>query len=721
MRFGPTSLRVATVVAKGLQRPKLRDDLVVSEQVFAGKRSFVIKIPVKDACVREAPLVWEVLKLCDGTRTPEEVTATINYLNPGLDLQVEEVLDIIDGTDPAMWERSLAEKNLAILEKIRDERKKRVDRSNILYIYFPAFDPDKFLTRVHPYLKWMFTREFVIVCVILFALTGLIVASDFARLREESKLFYNSFVALFLGQISYDILVFYTLLLAVTVVHETGHGLACKHFGGEVHQQGFMLHYFLPAAYTDCTDMYLFDRTSKRLWTIFAGLWIELVVCALATFVWYLSPPGSVIGDLGYKTLLLTGISGVLLNLNPLTKYDGYFALAQWLEVDNLRENSFNYMTLWLRKHVLRQNVELPAVGRRRRRIYLLYAPMAFCWRVFIILFIAVGLMQRVFTSWLGETLGMVMTGGLIYYLLLRKPVASVLPQVKARLEGVKVHGLTWRPTRGQLIAGAVVLVLLLLPLPVQVTTDFILEPGERAEVRARSDGWVKEVQVKEGDEVEAGAVLAVLSNPELETRATTLEQERALAERRWLAARAANDLGEAQKRQQEAQRLAVALEEARQKRDALVLRAPLAGTVTTPRVEQRVGEYLVAGEEFAVVADRRKLRARVLVRDWELEEVSEGAKVKLNVRAYPLRGFEGTVAQILPAAATDRPVSDPKPVERQGQEVTNFFAVVLEFPNEDGVLREGMTGTAKIYGPRQLVGLKLGRGVYRRAAALIW
>ncbi|MCI0403334.1 MAG: efflux RND transporter periplasmic adaptor subunit [Acidobacteria bacterium] len=714
MRFGPTSLRVATVVAKGLQRPKLRDDLVVSEQVVAGQRSFVIKIRETDSYSRYGTLAWQILKLCDGTRTPAEVTAAINELYPDQPLREDEVLDFVEGTDPNVWERSLAEKNLAILEKIRDERKKRVDRSSLLYIYFPAFDPDKFLERIHPYLKWMYTREFVIVCVILFALTGLIVASDFERVRADTKEFYN-----FINKSAYDIWVFWVLLLFVTAVHETGHGLTCKNFGGEVHQMGFMLLFFTPSFYTDCTDMHLFDRTSKRLWTIFAGIWIELVVCALATFVWYLSPPGSFIGDLGYKTLLLTGVSGVFINLNPLMKFDGYFALAQWLEIDNMREQAFNYFKLWIQKHLLRREVELPPVGKKRRRIFLVYGALATYWGV-LILFVVTMFMKNIFTAKFGDTLGILLTGGVVY-LLLRRRLGNFLPGLMARIEGAKMQGIAWRPTRRQLIGAGVAVVILLIPSPIQVATEFILEPGEKAEVRAQTDGWVKEVSVQEGQEVEAGAVLAVLTNPELETRAATLEQERALAERRWLAARAVNNLGEAQKHQQEAQRLGTALQEARQKRDALVLRAPLAGTVTTPQVEQRVGDYLAAGEEFARVADRRRMRARVLVRDWELEDVSEGAKVKLNVRAYPLRGFEGTVAQILPAAATDRPVSDPKAVERKGQELTNFFAVVLELPNEDGVLREGMTGTAKIYGPRHLIGVKLGRSAYRWAASLIW
>jgi multidrug resistance efflux pump len=210
------------------------------------------------------------------------------------------------------------------------------------------------------------------------------------------------------------------------------------------------------------------------------------------------------------------------------------------------------------------------------------------------------------------------------------------------------------------------------------------------------------------------GEVLAVLSNPELEARVATLTRERMMAERQFLSARTRNDLAQVQRHQKEMERVEAALREARFKHDRLTLRAPLEGIVTTPQVEQRVGEHVAEGDLVAVVADRRTMRARVLVHDRELEDVKEGAPVKLSLRAYPFRTVAGTVGRIMPAAAADRPVADPQKVERYGQELTNFFAVVLEVPNPDGSLREGMTGTAKIMGRRYPSGYRIARNAWR-------
>lgn len=279
-----------------------------------------------------------------------------------------------------------------------------------------------------------------------------------------------------------------------------------------------------------------------------------------------------------------------------------------------------------------------------------------------------------------------------------------------------------WRQSwQTKAVTAAVLFLLLVPPVSIKVTTDFVLEPRARVELRAPVAGLVEQVRVHEGERVKPGAVLAVLRNPEVEARAEVLERELQLAEQHLRAARARGDLAASQHYDRQRQRLALEWEEARRRRAQLELRAPLGGVVTTPQVEQRLGEYLQEGDLLAVVADRSHMRARVLVQDIELEDIREGARVKLNVRARPLATFTGQVQQILPAAAPDRPVSRPAPLVRHGQELYNYFAVTLEIPNPDGRLWEGMTGTAKIYGPRYPLAWRAARSTWRWARSQVW
>src|SRR4029077_6914544 len=264
MRFGPTSLQVSSVLSKGLRRPKLRSDLRISEQTVAGEKSFVVKNRETNSYNRYGASEYELLTLCDGTRTPAEIAQEMTLRDPEAPLDEAEVLEFLDSIDPAMWERSLGEKNLAVLERIRDERKNRLDQSSVLYISFKAWDPDKTLTRIDPYLGWMFTRGFVLFSLVLFITVGYLLAADWSRVQRDTEELYS-----FANKTAYDLWAFWLLFMILGAVHEFGHGLTCKHFGGAVPQMGFLLIYFPPAFFTDTPDITLFERVSRRQWVIF--------------------------------------------------------------------------------------------------------------------------------------------------------------------------------------------------------------------------------------------------------------------------------------------------------------------------------------------------------------------------------------------------------------------------------------------------------------------
>jgi putative peptide zinc metalloprotease protein len=713
MRFGPTSLQVSSVLSKGLRRPKLRGDLRISEQTVAGEKSFVIKNRETNSYNRYGTAEYELLTLCDGTRTPAEIAQEMTLRDPDQPIDEAEVLEFLDSVDPAMWERSMGEKNLAVLERIRDERKSRLDQSNALYITFKAWDPDKILTRIDPYLSWMFTRGFVFFSLVLFITVAYLLAGDWSRVQRDTAELYS-----FASKTAYDLWAFWVLFLILGGIHEFGHGLTCKHFGGEVHQMGFMLIYFTPAFFTDTTDITLFEKVSRRQWVIFAGIWIELCVCGVSTLLWHFTVPGSPINDLAYKMMLLSAIQGALLNLNPLVKADGYYALSQFLEIDNLREDSFDYLKAAASKYLLRRDIDLPAAGRRHRRIFLTFGIAAFAYSAGIVI-VTVFFARNVLVTTFGEW-GYLLTILIVYYFA-RNGLKAAMPAVRAWLRQKREEFMAWKVTRLQ-AAGAAGLALLIFipPFSSTVSTGLLLEPGRVVPLRAEAGGRVKQVFVREGDNVKSGQVLAILEDPEIRAKARIIAAQLALASSN-LRHNEGSDPQKAAQATHERSRLQQELAVAQKEVDALEIRAPFDGVVTTPEMEQRVGEYLSAGDEFCRVVDRSTMRARVLVRDWELEDVRPGTAAMVKVVSFPYRTFSGHVDQILPAAADDRPVSQPQKLERMGQQLTNYFAVVVEFPNPDGSLREGMTGTARISAKRSPLAWKIGREAWRWLRSQVW
>ncbi len=713
MRFGPTSLQVSSVLAKGLKRPKLRSDLRISEQTVAGVTTYVIKVAETSSYNRYGATEYELLSLCDGTRTPAEVAEAMTELHPEAPLAEAEVLEFIDGIEPAMWERSIGEKNLAVLERIRDERKGRIDQSSVLYISFKAWDPNKTLDKMDPWLSWMYTRGFVVFSVALFITVAYLLAGDWTRIEHDTSGLYS--VA---NKSAYDIWAFWIILLALGGIHELGHGLTCKHFGGEVHQMGFLLIYFTPAFFTDTTDILLFPEGSRRQWVIFAGIWIELVICGVAALLWHFSLPGSIVNDLAYKVMLLSGIQGAVLNLNPLIKADGYYALSQFLDIDNLREDAFAFLRAWARKYLLRHDLDLPPASRRQRRIFLIFGFTAIVYSTTLI-FLMLLFAKNIFVSKFGDW-GYLFTAGLVYFFA-RKGLKKALPAVRAWVRDKREEYMAWKITRAQQ-AGLVGIALLLLlpPIPSKISADFVLEPGREMRVRAESSGLIQQVFVHQGDKVEAGQVLAILHNPEIEADARVLAQEFAMASSDVRNEQGRSDLDKAAQAGGERTRLQEELAVAQKRVDALEIRAPFSGVITT-EVNQRVGEFLDAGSEFCRAVDRTTMRARILVRDWEISDVRTGAPAEVKVIPYPYRTYSGHVERILPAAALDRPVASPEKLQRLGQELTNYFAIVMDFPNPDGSLREGMTGTAKVATKSRPLAWQAARGAWRWVRSYVW
>jgi putative peptide zinc metalloprotease protein len=452
---------------------------------------------------------------------------------------------------------------------------------------------------------------------------------------------------------------------------------------------------------------------------IFAGIWVELVICGLATLVWYFATPGSALSTFAYQVVLFSGFMGLVFNLDPFIKADGYYALSQYLHMESLREESFAYLRACFERYILQRDVELPTVTQRQRRIFLTYGVAAYVYSVALLALVSIWLKNTLtgsFDVW-GYPIG-----ALLIFFMFRKRIREATPAVRAWILRRREEYMAWKITRAQQLGAAAIAFLLVVPpMPSRVSSDFVLEPGDRAEIRAAVPGQISEVRVRQGESVPKGAVVAILHNPEIEARTAILEQELALAEGRVRAAESRASSDEIAKAASEATRLREDLSVAQTRLGGLTVLAPFEGLVATPQMEQRVGEYVSEGDTLLSLVNRRTMRARILVRDWDLQQVKEGAAARLKVMSYPFRTYSGHVGKILPAAALDRPVSQPEKVERFGQELTNYFAVILEFPNADDSLREGMTGTAKISGRFYPLAWQAGRSVWRWINTQVW
>ncbi len=128
-------------------------------------------------------------------------------------------------------------------------------------------------------------------------------------------------------------------LAVVKVLHELGHALTCKHFGGDCHEIGVLLLFFTPCLYCNVSDAWLFPGKWPRIAVSAAGIAVEVFLAAIATFLWWFSIPG-VFNTLCLNIMIVCSLNTLLINGNPLLRYDGYYVLADLLDVPNLGQQS---------------------------------------------------------------------------------------------------------------------------------------------------------------------------------------------------------------------------------------------------------------------------------------------------------------------------------------------------------------------------------------------
>jgi multidrug efflux pump subunit AcrA (membrane-fusion protein) len=143
-------------------------------------------------------------------------------------------------------------------------------------------------------------------------------------------------------------------------------------------------------------------------------------------------------------------------------------------------------------------------------------------------------------------------------------------------------------------------------------------------------------------------------------------------------------------------------LEEARcleQLRDRLPVHSPVAGLVMTPRLRERVGQYLREGELICVVEEPDALEAEVALAEQDVARVRPGQPVALRARGLPFGALRGRVGRVAAAAVHG---------DAQG-------SVVVYCQLDDGPagLRPGMTGYGRVHtGPRPLGAILLDRAL---------
>jgi len=715
-RAGRGAEALAARHAPQQDRPALRADLVIRRQVRIGEVTWVVKQPETNKFYNFEDGDWALIELFDGTRTLSEIREEYCRRVPGAEIPFTLVLDYQEMLHKIDFlVQSASERNLLLLSKFQTLRQKAAEESsegfNILFMLFKVFDPNRVLTRTLRYVRWIWRPQVVAVACLAFVFTIAVFAARFDTIWAQTIELYS-----FLKKPFWDAVQFWVILTGIGCIHEFGHGYATKMYGGEVHEMGIALLYFMPAFYCDTTDSLLFSSKWQKLTVTVAGIYIEAILCTVATALWVASYPDTLVHELAYKIMLFTGVSTIFFNVNPLIKIDGYYALCSLVEIPELREESFRWLGALFQRHVLRLNVEVPVVSRRKKRIFLIYGPLALGYIGFIMVFIA-KLLDNFYSKVVPELAAVLLLVTLYFFF--RKRVRLVVRISRLFYLDKKELVMSSRARPPLLAAAAGLVLVLVVPWGRRtIRMDAVLQPAASVKVEAPEDGVVREVLAREGDTLRAGQPLFRIESPGVTADFASLAARRAGAADeagRSLLSGDAGDVFRAE-RKEGAAAAGLALDAARAAR--LTVASPMDGRLQTADVEDLVGRWVTAGTALGSVGDTRQLTVTFPVSERLLSDLAVGAPVSIQLRGRPFGILRGTVISIAPAS---QPAPSDAPAALRPSETPGRIVAVARFENPDGSLRPGLEGIAKIKGPRtSLLGDGL-RVVLRWFRAILW
>lgn len=668
---------------------KMEPGLVAREHIIDGVPVVRVLIPESHEFYNLPPDIWNLVQLFDGERNNEEI-AEIYSAQYGIAATPEWVRDFtIQNAEAAFWYKSPQERNARYREELAAKHRAHSKKksANLAEITFPAWDPDVALTKVHERLRFLFSYQFILVSLVMLTFAACVTVSRWGEIGRDNLEFYN-----FTDKSGADIFWFWILVCAISAVHEFCHGLACKHTGGESHSMGFLLIYLSPAFYCDTTEAWVYGGKWQRIATAAAGVWSSLIIYALATFLWWGTASNSGVHSAAYMVMLASGILPVVINLNPLIKLDGYFIFTEMLDISELKENSTIYVSSWVKRNIFRLPVEVPYVPWQRRLLYVPYT-VASGFYSYGLLFFVVSFVYNVIHKY---TPAWAFVPALLLTLIIFKSrILALLRFMKLLYLDKRDWIKAWFSPAKYVALFCACLVVLFAPVWREtVEGRFVLEPAQRAVVRIEVPGRVEQASAVEGQMVSAGAPLLRLRNIDIESEAAKTSADLETASGRAIQAQLGyRDYATAERLRQE---LSEANRDIREKMARLNIVSPMAGTVVTPRVQDLLGSYLQAGREVIQIADLSVLQARIYIAEPDAGKIRIGAPASVQMDAVT-----GSVVSEVELLGTTSSALEKGllPAESyKGVQGSSYYIAQVLVPNPDGRLKDGMTGSAKIF-----------------------
>ena len=593
-------------------KPQLSPSVRVQRQPVRGETWYLLNNPASGRSVRLNLAAYALAGRFDGQRTVQQLWE--RSLEQGVDAATQdEVIDLLAQLREAalvQFDRA-ADFDLLLphLERVARPR----GRGNLLAWRIPLANPARLLHRLRPLQRALFSGVGLLVWILAVAVLLVLALQQAPALWAYGQLWMATprFATLAL-----------LLYVPIKLLHELSHGLAVTRWGGQVREAGVTLMLLVPVPYVDASAASGFAQRRHRMTVSAAGIMAELGLAAVALPLWLWLGDG-LARDVAFVTLVITSVSTLLFNANPLQRLDGYYIATDALELPNLGPRSRSWWLFALRRLLLREpGMEKMPVARGETLWLAAYAPLAWLYGLVI-----TGLAML----WLGQlslALGLV-CGVLLAWQMLVRPIVRLTGQLRRAAMAHTDSTRRWRLAVAG--AGVALVLLLVLPWPQRMLVQGVVWPPDRAQVRSDEDGVVDAVPARDAQAVQPGDTVLLLSNPALQSAfarqtARVAELEAGLFDALPLGGAQAGD------RRAELSAAQTELDRLGERIVSLTVRARAAGRLVLPTSADLPGQYVKRGSLVGQVLTGLPATVRVAVPEAEASDL-RGAQGAVSVR----------------------------------------------------------------------------------------
>ena len=611
--------------------PVLRDDLeiVPGAPLANGAPAWVVFDPVANRYFEIGQELFDMLTVWDAGTADRLIGAVGDRY--GREIEPGDVEEAIRFLISSALVRDIPDNDYrGMAAKAADSEKSAFATLMHSYLFFkiPLLRPDRFLQATWPVVRLLFTRT----AVLLYAGAGLLGLYLVSRQWEH-------FATTFQFMLSWKGMALYGLsLVFVKSIHELGHAFMAVRYGLRVPTIGVAFMVLMPVLYTDTSGAWRLRSRKQRLMIDGAGIFTELSLACIATLVWCFLPDGGVRLCV-FAVATTSWITSLLVNLNPLMRFDGYYILSDAIGFQNMQTRGFE-MARWRMRELLFGLGEAPPepMSSRMRWLVVLHAWATWVYRFFLFVGIAV-LVYAFFIKLVGILLFAV---EIVWFILL--PVGREIARWWERKDAIMLSRRTYASFAVLVALGGLAVV----PWSTSIAIPSVMGAGEEQRLYVPFPARLAALSMTDGQRVAAGDVLARLEAPKLDRDLAQVRTRARLLEAR--IDRAGSDLDDRAMRTVLLNELRSVREEIdglSRTRRRLVLRAPFDGVVTDLDRELRPGLWLDAKAPLGLLRSETAPGVRGYVAETDIMRFASGASATFVPENPDLPRIDLTVAEV--------------------------------------------------------------------------